>query len=106
MVKKSTNNHSQKGEIFKLNYLKVFKVCSHEDRQGLIIAIMQVLAFSPMKESLSTWVNLLALNGKWAPFLPNARMHSFNARRDLLISAPYILVCLLAELVSAPLSPR
>ena len=105
MVNKSTFDHSKKKEkIFKLNYLKVFKVCSHEDRHGLIIAIMQVLAFSPMKESLSTWVNLLALNGRWAPFLPRALMHSFNARRDLLISAPSILVCRLAELVSAPLS--
>merc|ERR1712096_24352 len=85
-------------------YLNVFRVCSQEDREGLIIAIMHVLALSPINESLKTWVSLLALNGKCAPFLPRARMHSFRARRDLLISAPSILVCLLAELVSAPLS--
>merc|ERR1719427_116121 len=65
---------------------------------------MHVLALSPINESLKTWVSLLALNGRWAPFLPRALMHSFRARRDLLISAPSILVCLLAELVSAPLS--
>lgn len=43
-----------------------------------------------MKESLSTWVNLLARKGKCAPFLPNALMHSFKANSDLLISAPSI----------------
>jgi hypothetical protein len=65
---------------------------------------MQVLAFSPMKESLRTWVSLLALNGRWAPLRPKALIHSLRARRDLLISAPSILVCLLAEEVSAPRS--
>ena len=65
---------------------------------------MHVRALSPMKESLRTWVSLLALKGRCAPFLPRALMHSFKASRDLLISAPSILVCLLAELVSAPLS--
>ena len=52
------------------------------------ILTMQVLDFSPMNESLSTCVNLLARNGRWAPFLPKARMHSFRANKDLLISAP------------------
>lgn len=65
---------------------------------------MQVREFSPMKESRSTWVNLLARKGKWAPLRPRARMHSFKARRLLLISAPSILTCLLALIVSAPLS--
>ena len=49
---------------------------------------MQVLDFSPMNESLSTWVSLLARNGRWAPFLPKALMHSLRANNDLLISAP------------------
>ena len=83
---------------------------------------MHVRALSPMKESRSTWVSLLALKGRWAPLRPRARIHSWSytiviirkqnvsvfltlrASRDLLISAPSILVCLLAELVSAPLS--
>ena len=65
---------------------------------------MQVLAFSPMKESLRTCVSLLALKGRWAPLRPSALMHSLRASRDLLISAPSILVCRLAEEVSAPRS--
>ncbi len=65
---------------------------------------MQVLLLSPMKESLSTWVSLLARNGKWAPRLPNALMHSFKASKLLLISAPSILVCRSELEVSAPLS--
>ena len=51
---------------------------------------MQVLDFSPMKESRKTWVNFDARKGKWAPFRPRARMHSFSANSDLLISAPSI----------------
>lgn len=92
---------------------------------------MQVFDFSPMKLSLNTCVNLLALNGRCVPLRLNARIHSFNANNDLLISAPSIpvnnaiifthvspvdlqpqigeitrnsRVCLLAEDVSAPLS--
>ena len=90
--------------IMKGAYLNVLRVCSQDDMQGLIIAIMQVLAFSPMKESLRTCVSLLALKGRWAPLRPNARIHSFKANSDLFISAPSILVCLLAEFVSAPRS--
>ena len=73
----------------------------HDDKQGLIIAIMQVLAFSPIKESC---VSLLALKGRWAPLRPKALIHSFKANSDLLISAPSILVCLLVEFVSTPCS--
>ena len=87
-----------------VSYYLVFKYNSYLDMHGLIMAIIQVLALSPTKESLSTWVNLLARNGRWAPFLPRALMHSLRARRDLFISAPSNLVCLSAELVSAPLS--
>lgn len=85
-------------------YRKVFRVCSHEFRPGDIIAIMHVLLFSPMNESRSTWVNLLTRNGKCVLCLPKARMHSFSANRDLLISAPSIRVCRLADDVSAPRS--
>ena len=65
---------------------------------------MHVLELSPMKESLSTCVSLLALNGTWAPLRPSDRIHSFNASKDLLISAPSIRVCLLELCVSFPLS--
>ena len=37
---------------------------------------MHVREFSPMKESRRTCVSLLALNGKWAPRRPSARIHS------------------------------
>lgn len=43
---------------------------------------MHVLEFSPMKESLSTCVSLLALNGVWGLFLPSARMHSCRERSN------------------------
>lgn len=43
-----------------------------------------------MNESRKTCVNFDARNGKWAPLRPRARIHSFNAKRDLLISAPSI----------------
>ena len=51
---------------------------------------MQVFDFSPMNESRKTCVNFDARKGKWAPFRPRARMHSFSANNDLLISAPSI----------------
>lgn len=51
---------------------------------------MQVFDLSPINESRKTCVNLLALNGRCAPFLPRARIHSFRASSDLLISAPSI----------------
>lgn len=51
---------------------------------------MHVFDFSPIKLSLNTWVNLLALKGKCVPLRLNARIHSFNANKDLLISAPSI----------------
>ena len=57
-------------------HLSVLSVCSHEDMQGLIMAIMQVRAFSPMKESRSTWVSVLARKGRCAPLRPRALIHS------------------------------
>lgn len=94
---------------------------------------MHVREFSPMKESLRTWVSLLALNGVWGLLRPRALMHSwhkkhnsmtntqrgtiivytnctstvivtFRASRLLLISAPSRRVCRSALEVSAPLS--
>ena len=55
-----------------------------------VFLTMQVFDFSPMKESRRTCVSFEALNGKWPPFRPSARMHSFSAKSDLLISAPSI----------------
>lgn len=43
---------------------------------------MHVREFSPMKESLRTWVSLLALNGVWALLRPRALIHSWNTDRD------------------------
>lgn len=39
---------------------------------------MQVLEFSPIKESLNTCVSLLSRNGVWALFCPRALMHSWG----------------------------
>lgn len=39
-------------------YLRVLRVCSHEDWMGEILAIIQVREF-PMKESFRMWVSLL-----------------------------------------------
>lgn len=68
-----------------------------------MLPIMTVLQF-PMKESLSTRVNLLPLNGVWFLFKSMALMHSLRAKRDLLISAPSSLVYLFWSWTSAPLS--
>lgn len=90
---------------------------------------MHVREFSPMKESLRTWVSLLALNGVWALLRPRALIHSWNTETDvgegvtfkrkwlsqvtlrtfranrlLLISAPSRRVWRSALEVSAPLS--
>jgi len=79
----------------------VFKVWSAEELPGLMQAIMIILILSDFstKESLSTMVSLEALKGMWMSgfvfFMSRLRMHSFRARRDLLISAPSNLLCLL-----------
>lgn len=43
-------------------YLRVFKVCSEQERPGETFAIIVVLQF-PVKESFKTYVNLDPLNG-------------------------------------------
>lgn len=84
-------------------YLKVFRVCSQHELAGETLAIIVVLLF-PVKESFRTYVNLLPLKGRCFFSMSRALMHSFRAKRDLLISAPSILVCLFWSIVSAPLS--
>ena len=60
---------------------------------GEIFAIIVVLLV-PVNESFKTWVNLLPLNGKCFLSRSNALIHSFSASKDLLISAPSIVVYL------------
>jgi hypothetical protein len=84
-------------------YLNVFKVCSQQLLAGETLAIIVVLLL-PVKESFNTYVSLLPLNGKCFFSRSNALIHSFNANRLLLISAPSNLVYLLVLIVSAPLS--
>ena len=84
-------------------YLNVFKVCSEDEFDGEKLPIITVLQL-PIKESFKTNVNFDPLKGVWFLFKSNARIHSFNANNDLLISAPSNLVYLFVSLTSAPLS--
>ena len=71
----------------------MFRVCSHELTAGEMLAIIVVLEV-PVNESFRTCVSLEPLNGKCFLSRSRARIHSFSAKRDLLISAPSILVYL------------
>lgn len=84
-------------------YLNVFNVCSEQFEAGEMFAIIVVLLF-PTNESLSTYVSFDPRNGVCFLSRSSARIHSLRARRDLLISAPSILVCLSVCMVSAPRS--
>lgn len=55
-------------------FINLWKRCDNmaKDR-GLT---MHVREFSPIKESLRTWVSLLALNGVWGLLRPRALIHS------------------------------
>jgi hypothetical protein len=74
-------------------YLNVFNVCSEDELEGEKLPIITVLQL-PTKESFRTKVSLLPLKGVWFLLRSKARIHSFKARRDLLISAPSKRVCL------------
>lgn len=63
-------------------------VWSAEEAAGDTVAIITVRDFLFVNESFSTSVNFEARYGTCEEFESNARMHSFNANRDLLISAP------------------
>ena len=84
-------------------YLRVLSVCSLQFDAGEMLAIMVVL-LKPTKESFSTCVSLEPRKGVCFLSKSRARMHSLSARRDLLISAPSILVYLSVCIVSAPRS--
>ena len=66
-----------------IDYLRVLTVWSAEEDPGEMQAIMTILDLSDLleNESLSTSVNLDALNGTWEAPVSIARMHSFNAKR-------------------------
>jgi hypothetical protein len=85
-------------------YQRVLRECSQQDSVGEMLAIITVLHFGPMKESLSTWVSLLPRKGVCFLSWSRALMHSFRASRDLLISAPSIQVYFPFSCTSAPLS--
>jgi hypothetical protein len=84
-------------------YLRVLSVFSEEAEEGETLPIITVLQ-NPTKESLSTMVSLDPRKGVWPLPWSSARMHSFRESKDLLISAPSILVCLSMSMWSAPLS--
>ena len=65
----------------------MLSVCSQQEAAGDTLAIIVVFEF-PVNESLSTWVSFEPLNGVCFFSKSRARMHSFSARSDLLISAP------------------
>ena len=79
-------------------YLKVLRVWSAEVEPGLIQAIITIFELSSFRnESLRTMVSLEALKGTWLLFMSKALIHSLRAKRDLLISAPSILLYLLLD---------
>jgi hypothetical protein len=70
-----------------------------------IITILDVDPLSELRnESLSTIVSFDALNGTCELFMSIALMHSFNANKLLLISAPSMRLYLLLLCVSCALS--
>ena len=84
-------------------YRSVLSVCSHEPSAGEMFAIITVRE-SPKNESRSTSVSFDPRNGTCDAPESSARMHSFSASRDLLISAPSMRVCRSLSVVSAPRS--
>ncbi len=100
-------------EVFSFSlseYLKVLILWFAEVIPGPTQAIIMIFDFSDLetKESLRTKVSLDALNGTWVsePFFlaSKALMHSFNASKLLLISAPSALRFLSFDWVSCALS--
>lgn len=68
-------------------------MCSQQLVAGETLAIIVVLLF-PVNESFNTWVSLLPRKGVCFLSRSRALIHSFNASKDLFISAPSILVYL------------
>mmetsp|Transcript_28477 Transcript_28477/g.83811 ORF Transcript_28477/g.83811 Transcript_28477/m.83811 type:complete len:220 (+) Transcript_28477:797-1456(+) len=87
-------------------YLRVLSVCSQFPMLGATHATMTDREFFPTNDSFSTCVSFDPRKGMCVIESPvaSARMTSFSARRDVLISAPSIRVVREALFVSAPLS--
>ena len=84
----------------------MFKVWSADDDPGLIQAIMTILALCLFKkESRSTIVNFEALNGTCELPESKALIHSFKAKRLLLISAPSLIGEIETRELTTKLSP-
>ena len=73
-------------------YLNVLRVFSEEDEAGETFPIMTVRQ-NPIKESFKTMVSFEPRKGVCPLPWSKARIHYLRDRRDLLISAPSILVC-------------
>ena len=84
-------------------YLRVLSVCSQLPVAGETLAIITV-RLSPMNESRRTSVSFDPRNGTCPDPRSSARMHSFSASKDLLISAPSMRVWRSFSEVSAPRS--
>lgn len=74
-------------------YLRVLRVFSDEAEEGDTLPIITVLQ-KPTKESLSTMVSFDPRKGVCPLPWSSALMHYLRESKDLLISAPSILVCL------------
>jgi hypothetical protein len=74
-------------DITQSAYLKVFKVLSKEVFAGEMLEIIRA-SHLPKKQSFKTYVSLDPLKGMCLLPWSIALMHSFKAKRDLLISAP------------------
>jgi len=73
-------------------YRNVFTEWSVADAPGETVAIIVVLE-SGEKQSFKINVSLDPRYGTWLDFCPNARIHSFRASSDVLISADSVLRC-------------
>ena len=74
----------------------MFIVWSAFDDPGFVHAIITILDLAEeMNESLKTIVSFEVLKGTWLDLASRALMHSFKAKRLLLISAPSSLLYLL-----------
>mmetsp|Transcript_73177 Transcript_73177/g.214680 ORF Transcript_73177/g.214680 Transcript_73177/m.214680 type:complete len:210 (+) Transcript_73177:1393-2022(+) len=97
---------SRVGALWSLSrslYRRVFTLWSADCMPGEMHAIMTVRdGHRETNASRSTRVSLEARNGTWASLgSPIARMHSFKARRDLLICAPSTRLWRMLDLESA-----
>lgn len=77
----ATNHYLNIHVAYLSAYLSVLRVWSTALALGATQAIIQVRDW-PRKESLSTWVSLLCLNGVWRFSWSRARIHSLSWNRS------------------------